>query len=255
MSRKENDKNKKGVWNGFYLFRLFARFFTACYFFGVYLTNRDLLDVSGFPKWIGMYIICGIIFVEILLRFFPFSRYPAGMKKYRKSEFIPTQAYKNDPHLNTEDLKTIRKMNIGLFKGCLFYFAITAVFYVLYFIGIIGVPELFLLMLAYWVGDMICVNLFCPFRAIMKNRCCTDCRIYNWDGIFLVIPLAVIPGLLSWGLFLIGTAYTFVWELNFHLHPERFLERTNQALRCEKCPKDLCPRKRKQFLKSLFSKE
>ena len=177
-----------------------------------------------------------------------------GMKKHLKREFLPSLAYKNDPTLTVEDYKEIKKMDRQLLKGCLFYFGITAVFYVLYFLKIFGVPEMLLVMLAYWVGDMICVNLFCPFKLIMKNRCCTNCRIYNWDAFFLVFPLAVVPGLLTWVLLLVAIAYTFLWELNFRMHPERFLERTNMAIRCERCRKDLCPVKRKAFLKACFGR-
>ena len=258
MSRKKkNQENKKGLSRSrFYLVRLFMRFFITCYFVGIYLTNRSLLDVSGFPKWTGLYVICGIMLVDIISRFFPLSIHPIGRKKYLKREFVPTQAWKNDPNLTQEDYKKLREMNGQLLRGCLFYFILTAIFFVLYFIGIFGVPELFLVMLAYWVGEMICSNLFCPFRSIfMHNRCCTVCRIYNWDAIFLVFPLAVVPGILTWGLLLVAIAYTFVWELNFRLHPERFLERTNKAIQCEHCSKDMCPVKRRALLKSFFSKE
>ena len=250
----ERKKKKNTGWNRFYLFRLFTRFFIACYFFGIYLTNRELLDISGFPKWAGLYILAGIILIDFILRFIPLKNHPMGMKKHLKREFLPSLAYKNDPTLTVEDYKEIKKMDRQLLKGCLFYFGITAVFYVLYFLKIFGVPEMLLVMLAYWVGDMICVNLFCPYKLIMKNRCCTNCRIYNWDAFFLVFPLAVVPGLLTWVLLLVAIAYTFLWELNFRMHPERFLERTNMAIRCERCRKDLCPVKRKAFLKACFGR-
>lgn len=253
--KKEKNRNKRNKpgWNRYHLFSFFVRFFIACYFFGIYLTNRELLDISGFPKWSGLYIISGILLLDFVTRFFPLKIHPQGMKKQLKSEFIPTQAYKNNPTLTVEDLKKLKAMNKEAFRGHLLYFGICTVILVLYFIRIIGVPELFLVTLAFWVGDMVCVNLYCPFRHIMGNRCCSVCRIYNWDALYTVFPLIVVPGLLTWGLILVAAVQAFLWEIAFNTHPERFLERTNKAIQCEHCPRDLCPMRRKAFFQSLFS--
>ena len=54
---------------------------------------------------------------------------------------------------------------------------------------------LFMVGLAYGVCDIICILFFCPFQTwFMKNRCCTTCRIYNWDFAMLCTPFLLIPG-------------------------------------------------------------
>lgn len=235
---------------------LFIRFAVACYFLGIYLTNRESLDITGFPEWKGLYVVGGIVLLTMLARFFPLPIYFTGAKKHLKHEFQPTKEYQKDPKLSTEDYKKIHQLNKGAFRTFLFYIGITGVFFVLYFLGIIGAPEILLLSMLYYVLDRFCIGVFCPIRVLfLKSKCCTDCRIYNWDNIMIVFPLIILPGVISWTLVLVATVYTFVWEISYHVHPERFLERTNAALRCENCPKDNCPKRRRALFKNAFSKE
>ena len=49
----------------------------------------------------------------------------------------------------------------------------------------------------FYVCDLICVLIWCPFRLIMKNRCCTTCRIFNWDHLMMFSPLIFVGGLLT----------------------------------------------------------
>lgn len=68
------------------------------------------------------------------------------------------------------------------------------VFGILYLTGIVDSGFLFLIVLFYAMGDLICVLFFCPFQVwFMQNRCCTNCRIYNWDMIFTFTPFVFIP--------------------------------------------------------------
>lgn len=88
----------------------------------------------------------------------------------------------------------------------------------------------------FYVGDMVCLLLWCPFRDIfMKSRCCTQCRIYNWDTWMLVLPLVFIGGFYGWSLFVMAMLAAGSWEGNYYRHPERFYPQTNKALQCENC--------------------
>ncbi len=95
--------------------------------------------------------------------------------------------------------------------------------------------------LFYFVFDMVSVVLWCPLQLVlMRNRCCTTCQIFNWDGIMTVTPLLVAPCVFSF-LLVVGAAVVLVrWELAFFRHPERFDERTNALLRCANCRDKLC---------------
>ncbi|MBQ8537093.1 MAG: hypothetical protein IJ461_06810, partial [Clostridia bacterium] len=66
----------------------------------------------------------------------------------------------------------------------------------------------------------------------MKNRCCTTCRIFNWDHLMMFSPLVFIHSFYAQSLFLLALAVFFVWEGCILLYPERFWEQTNEALRC-----------------------
>lgn len=96
-------------------------------------------------------------------------------------------------------------------------------------------------MLFYFLFDMICVVLWCPLQvALMRNRCCTTCQIFNWDGLMTVTPLLPIFCWFS-ELLILGALVVIVrWELAFVRHPERFDERTNASLQCANCRDKLC---------------
>ena len=110
---------------------------------------------------------------------------------------------------------------------------------------ILAPAELFLLCVFFYVCDLICVVIWCPFRTfIMKNRCCTSCRIFNWDHIMMFIPFAFAGGFFGWSLLLVAVFVFVTWDLAFYLHPERFWVRTNAALHCSRCTDVLCGRKK-----------
>lgn len=106
--------------------------------------------------------------------------------------------------------------------------------------------------LFYCVFDMVSVVLWCPLQlALMRNRCCTTCQIFNWDGIMTVTPLMCVGCWFSWVLIALAVVVLLRWELAFVRHPERFDERTNASLQCANCSDKLChlrkpltPRKR-----------
>ena len=110
----------------------------------------------------------------------------------------------------------------------------------LYFLGIINSVWLFMISVIFYVCDLICVLIWCPFRLIMKNKCCTTCRIFNWDHLMMFSPLIFVGGFYS--LSLVAMAFTawLVWELCVMLYPERFWEITNIALQCSECTDKLC---------------
>ena len=104
---------------------------------------------------------------------------------------------------------------------------------------------LLLLSVVFYVCDLICVLFWCPFRVwFMKNRCCTTCRIFNWDHIMMFSPLFFVPGFFTWSLCGVSIIVLAVWEISFALHPERFYEGTNEALRCSNCTDRLCGERR-----------
>ena len=134
----------------------------------------------------------------------------------------------------------IKSLNAGALKVLILWTAFIAVLTVLYFIGIFDRKIMFLFSAAFYVCDLICVLIWCPFRLIMGNRCCTTCRIFNWDHMMMFSPIAFIGGFYAISLFVMGLVCLVVWELNILRHPQRFSDKTNAALKCSECTDKLC---------------
>lgn len=209
-----------------------------------YLLNPANLDFSAEHKWIGLYIVWVMIMIDFINRFIPGKLHPIGMQKHLKRNFEPTEAYVSGKGLSDSDKKQKKRLNQGALKVFIFYILLNALWGVLFWLQIFRAQELFLIMLVYYVGDMICANGFCPFRLLfMKNRCCNVCRIYNWDAIMLVLPLLFVPGFYAYSLGVVAIVYTILWEVSFYKHPERFLEGCNQKISCKNCKHGMCPRR------------
>ena len=93
--------------------------------------------------------------------------------------------------------------------------------------------------------DLICVLVFCPFRAwMMHNRCCTTCRIYDWDYMMMCTPLLAVGGWMAASACVAAGLLLLRWEAAWLLYPERFVESCNQALACSGCRERLCKYRR-----------
>ena len=104
---------------------------------------------------------------------------------------------------------------------------------------------MFLLYCAYSVCDVICILFFCPFQSwFLKNKCCSACRIYNWDYAMMFTPLFFVRKGYTWSLLALSVALLVRWEIVFYRHPERFSEKTNEYLRCANCTEKLCVHKK-----------
>ena len=126
----------------------------------------------------------------------------------------------------------------------LLWLSFNAIWGVLYLIGILDVADLLMLTVFYFLCDYICILFFCPFQTwIMKNRCCTTCRIYNWDFAMMFTPLVFIPGIYTYSLLGCALLLLLRWEITYRCHPERFSDATNRCLHCTNCEEKLCNHK------------
>ncbi len=78
----------------------------------------------------------------------------------------------------------------------------------------------------------------------MKNKCCVNCRIYNWDYAMMFTPLFFVKRSYSWSLLALSLALLIRWEITFFNHPERFSANTNAYLQCSNCSEKLCAHKK-----------
>ena len=200
---------------------------------GLLFGEYDKIIYLTLPVWL-------ILLIEMFIRFFPNKLESPGCQKHLSKKFLPTKEKVPTKHSwkRTFIVAFLWLLGNGLIG-------------LLYFLKIIDEGILVLLCLLYGIGDMICILFFCPFQTwFLKNRCCTDCRIYNWDFAFMFTPFIFIPHFFTWSLLGVSLILLVWWEIAIRLHPEWFSENTNAGLSCENCNERLCHHKKqlKEFI-------
>ncbi len=186
--------------------------------------------------------------LDMLFQLLPIRyKLPLGTQKLFKFRFKPLRDKINRDAL----MHYIRHTTRSAYKVMLLWLALLAVIGVLYYRKILSATALFMITVAFYVCDLICVLVWCPFRLLMNTRCCTTCRIFNWDHLMMFTPMMFLNGFYPRSLLILSVAVWIVWEMCILLYPERFWEQTNTALRCSNCTDKLCS----QYCRKLRPKE
>ena len=224
-----------------YILRLVGRImiFLAC--LGIYfLRPQELTILQGmnfFQKPSVFHILWGIWLIDMLFQLIPIkNRLPLGSMKLFKERFRPLHGKINYQALRQYITATTK----SAYKVFILWLLLLAVIGTLYYTKILNGSHLFLISVAFYVCDLICVLIWCPFRLIMKNKCCTTCRIFNWDHLMMFTPMIFILGFYSATLILFALAAWLLWELCVLIYPERFWEHSNASLKCSECTDKLC---------------
>ena len=223
------------------MFRLVMRcaIFVACAVLcWVWPEGYSILDGMNFFKGFSVFHLLWVIWViDMFLQIVPIKNKVAlGSQKLFATRFRPIREKFDMQHLRDYVTNTTKSAYLVMLLWCL----LLAVIAVLYFTGVIGKTAVFMYSVAFYVCDLICVLIWCPFRLIMKNKCCTTCRIFNWDHLMMFSPLIFIGGFYAWTLAGLAILAWGVWELCVMLYPERFWEVSNVALQCCECTDKLC---------------
>lgn len=196
---------------------------------------------NGVPLIIGIekmpvviYVVWGIYTVEMIARFFPSSFESPGCQKQFARNYIKTGNTRIVVHDNNATMLV-----------ALIWIVFNGIFGALHMMGILDDGIMIVLCSVYSVCDMICILFFCPFQSwFLKNKCCSACRIYNWDYAMMFTPLFFVSKTYTWSLLLLSVALLVRWEITFYRHPERFSEQTNAYLKCSNCSEKLCTHKK-----------
>ena len=171
-----------------------------------------------------------VFMAEMILRMFPMPFDSMGSRKQFKKYYIPSEG-------------ETKPNGIRTFITAVSWLLLNAVIGTLYFAGIIDSGALILISLFYAVCDMICVLVFCPFQKwLLKTRCCTTCRIYNWDYAMMFTPLIFLRGFFPTSLFIMSVIVLLQWEIKHLFRREYFYETANKSLMCENCKEKNCRR-------------
>ncbi len=224
-----------------YFLRLIGRI--AVLLIGVltYLYAREQFSVADgwnfFQEFSPLHILWGIWMYDMILQLIPVKAHISiGSRKVFSSLFRPIKE-----KVNYQRLKAyIKDTTAAAYKVMIIWILLTVVLSVLHFCGVIDTGLMILLAIFFYVCDLICVLIWCPFRLIMKNKCCTTCRIFNWDHLMMFLPIISLNSFYSWTLVGVSFLIWMVWELCVLLYPERFWENSNMALQCSECTDKLC---------------
>ncbi len=219
-----------------------------CIFLAVlitYVTHREWLgEFMAQPISFGItpiHILWALFMFLMIVHIFPRKGLSMAIMKQKEDHFEPVPDYSE-----LSLLRFVQQMNIKAWIVMLVWLSFNAVFGILYLLGIIGNSDLLMLTVFYFLCDYICIIVFCPFQTfIMKNKCCVNCRIYDWGHIMMFTPMLFIKNFFSWSLFFTAIVVTFRWEMIYAKHSERFWEGSNRRLQCEHCKDKTCQIKRK----------
>ena len=224
-----------------YIFRLIVRIAILLACLVTCFTKPETFDVLNgmnfFRTFSPLHLLWLIWMINMFQQIIPIrNKLPLGSMKLFANRFKPIR-----DRINHEAL---REYIITTTKYAYQIFAIWVVgilvIYGLYRFGIVGKIFVFMISVVFNVCDLICVLIWCPFRLMMHNRCCTTCRIFNWDHLMMFSHLIIIGGFYSLSLVCAAFIAWLAWEVCIMMYPERFWDKSNAALKCSACTDKLC---------------
>ena len=191
-----------------------------------------IIELEKMPGII--FFVWGVYVVEMIFRFFPAKiESPGSQKQFARN------------YIKTGETDVIVHDNNATMLVALIWIVFNGIFGMLHMLDVIDDGIMILLCGAYSVCDMICILFFCPFQSwFLKNKCCSACRIYNWDFAMMFTPLFFVEKTYTWSLLVLSIGLLIRWDVTFYLHPERFSEHTNAYLKCSNCSEKLCIHKK-----------
>lgn len=179
--------------------------------------------------------------VMMILHIFPTNKLSMALRKSQK------ETYEEMPEYSKEELyEFVQDQNIKAWIVMLVWLVFNAIFGFLYVQKIIDEADLLMLTVFYFLCDYICILFFCPFQTfIMKNKCCINCRIYDWGHFMMFTPMLFIKNFFCWSLFFTSCVVLIHWEIIYARHPERFWSGSNKKLQCANCKDKTCQMKKR----------
>ncbi|MBP1581790.1 MAG: hypothetical protein J6A26_05285 [Oscillospiraceae bacterium] len=223
-----------------FVFRLLV-FFIAL---GFYLLDKEhMFQLATQPIHLGinfLHILWAIFMIMMLAHLFPNGRLPMAMRKSCPQNYAEVKDYRE-----IDLLRFVQQQNLRAWTVMLVWLFVNGVIGLLYLMDILDNADLLMLTVFYYLCDYICILFFCPFQTgIMKNKCCVNCRIYDWGHFMMFTPMLFIRDFFSWSLFFTSAVVLIHWEVIYAKQPERFWSGSNKTLQCAHCQDKTCQYKR-----------
>jgi len=223
-----------------YLAKLAVRIAIFTAVLGIYIYNKNLLvELLLQPVYMGinfMHLLWAGFMAMMLHHLWPKEPFTMACLKRKENKFLPVESYSR-----LQLLEYIQQQNIAAWKVMLIWLIGNGCVGILHAVGIVGNREMILLSVFYFLCDYICILFYCPFQShIMKNKCCVNCRIYDWGHFMMFTPMLFIKSFFSLSLFFTASVVLIHWELVYAKHPERFYSGSNRHLQCASCTDRTC---------------
>ena len=228
-----------------YSFKLFIRVAIFLFVFAIYIINKEWIkEILTMEFSFGiinygitpMHAIWLVFMVMMITHLFPSDKLSMALLKNKKKTYVEVPGYSQ-----LELMKFVQQQNIKAWSIMLLWLCFNAIWGMLYLFGIMDGADLFMLTVFYFLCDYICILFFCPFQNfIMKNKCCVNCRIYDWGHFMMFTPMLFIKNFYCWSLFFTALVVLIRWEIVYAMYPERFWSGSNQTLQCSSCKDKTC---------------
>lgn len=239
-----------------YITRLILRcvIFAFCLF--LYVKEPEQFHVlhglNFFKKFSILHILWLIWIIDMLVQIVPSkATVSIGSLKLFKKHFTKSSV----PYEKAAMRLHFRNANISAAIIFAIWVVLISAIGILHSKNIVNEAEMFMMSALFYVFDLVCVVIWCPFRIILRTRCCTTCRIFNWDHLMMYTPMLFIKGFYSVSLLVIATIVFIEWELSLILYPERFWDKSNCSLKCSECKDKLCPTITLANIKKMMNKK
>ena len=231
-----------------YLLKLVVRVTIFLAVFIPYITDKTILiDFLTHTFTVGvweiapLHILWTIFMVMMISHLFPNKKLSMALMKYKEENYAEVKGYSK-----LELLQFVQEQNVRAWKVMLVWLSFNAIWGFLYLFEVIGDADLWMLTVFYFLCDYICILFFCPFQTyIMGNKCCVNCRIYDWGHFMMFTPMLFIRSFFSWSLFFTALVVLIRWEIVYSQNPHLFWSGANQTLQCENCKDKTCQMKKR----------
>ena len=184
-----------------------------------------------------MVVIWTTLIIGMLFRIIPNKWISMGARKHYACSFKPNP---ESHEINTAETRKL--FNKGAILSALSFITINlALFFILINNALLTPASVILISLFYAIIDIVFILFFCPFRALfLRNRCCTVCRIYNWDYIMICFPFMLYWHFYSLSLLFTSVIVLICWETAIKKKFHYFNPSANANLNCALCKDRLC---------------
>ncbi len=231
-----------------YLVKFAIRLFIFFAILAAYITQKEVLYAFMTHEFTfgiieygisPLHVLWLVFMLMMIMHLFPNKKLSMALKKNKEENYLEVQGYSEH-----ELLKFVQDQNIKAWKVMLLWLCFNAIWGFLYLFEVIDNADLLMLTVFYFLCDYICILFFCPFQTyIMRNKCCVNCRIYDWGHFMMFTPMLFIKNFFSWSLFFTSLVVLIHWEIVYAKHPQRFWSGSNQTLQCGTCKDKTCQMK------------